>query len=49
MNFITILLTIDRMLDRIRDMHDCGVIHRDIKPENFLIEQKNIADKSFSE
>ena len=34
---MTILLLVDKMLDRVRDMHDRGIIHRDIKPENFLI------------
>lgn len=24
------------MIDRLRDIHDMGIIHRDIKPENFL-------------
>lgn len=33
---MTLLLTIDQMLDRLRDIHDRCVIHRDIKPENFL-------------
>jgi len=28
------------MLDRIRDIHDRGVIHRDIKPENFLLQER---------
>jgi serine/threonine protein kinase len=25
------------MLDRLKDIHDRGIIHRDIKPENFLV------------
>jgi serine/threonine protein kinase len=25
------------MLDRLKDIHDRGIIHRDIKPENFLM------------
>lgn len=43
-NLMTILLLIDKMLDRIRDMHDRGVIHRDIKPENFLLNQTKICE-----
>jgi serine/threonine protein kinase len=34
---MTLLLLVDKMLERIRDMHERGIIHRDIKPENFLI------------
>ena len=36
-SMMTLLLVVDKMLDRIRDIHERGVIHRDIKPENFLI------------
>ena len=36
-NQMTLLLVVDKMLDRIRDIHDRGVIHRDLKPENFLV------------
>ena len=39
---MTLLLLIDKMLDRIRDIHDRGVIHRDIKPENFLMQAKPV-------
>jgi serine/threonine protein kinase len=38
LNMTTLLLLIDKMLDRMRDIHDRGVIHRDIKPENFLVD-----------
>ena len=34
---MTLLLVVDKMLDRIRDIHDRFVIHRDLKPENFLV------------
>ena len=36
-SLMTLLLVIDKMLDRIRAMHEKDIIHRDIKPENFLI------------
>ena len=36
-NQMTLLLVVDKMLDRIRDIHDRFVIHRDLKPENFLV------------
>ena len=36
---MTLLITIDQMLDRLRDIHDRCVIHRDIKPENFLFKE----------
>ena len=36
-SLVTLLLVVDKMLDRIRAIHDRGIIHRDIKPENFLI------------
>ena len=36
---MTLCLVIDRMIDRLRDMHDQGIIHRDIKPENFLLQE----------
>jgi serine/threonine protein kinase len=42
-SMMTLLLIVDKMLDRIRDIHDRGVIHRDIKPENFLIEEKPLS------
>lgn len=38
-NQMTLLLVIDKMLDRIRDIHDRGIIHRDLKPENFLLKE----------
>ena len=36
---MTLALVIDKMIDRIRDMHERHVIHRDLKPENFLIKE----------
>lgn len=36
---MTLALVIDKMIDRIRDMHERHVIHRDLKPENFLVKQ----------
>jgi serine/threonine protein kinase len=38
------LLTVDQMLDRLRDIHERGVIHRDLKPENFLFKESQILD-----
>ena len=34
---ITLALVIDKMIDRVRDIHDRSVVHRDLKPENFLV------------
>lgn len=39
---MTLLLVVDKMLDRIRDIHERGIIHRDIKPENFLFKQLSV-------
>lgn len=34
--FMSMFLTLDQMVMRLRDIHDRSVIHRDIKPENFM-------------
>ena len=33
---MSMYMTIDQMVIRLRDIHDRRVIHRDIKPENFI-------------
>ena len=38
-SLMTLLLIMAKMVDRIRDIHDRGIIHRDIKPENFLLSE----------
>ena len=44
-SLMTFLLTMAKMVDRIRDIHDKGIIHRDIKPENFLFSDMESNEK----
>ena len=39
---MTLLITVDLMINWLRDIHDRNIIHRDIKPENFLFKETNI-------
>ena len=45
---MTLLITIDQMLDRLRDIHDRCIIHRDIKPENFLFREDPVQTDQFN-
>ena len=46
---ITLALVIDKMIDRVRDIHDRSVIHRDLKPENFITKNLSLVSEEIQE
>ena len=46
---MSLLLTLEQMLERLRDVHDRGVIHRDIKPENFVFKDLPMVEEEESD
>ena len=46
---MSLLLTLEQMVERLRDIHDRGVIHRDIKPENFVFKDLPMVEEEASD
>ena len=44
---MTLLITVDMMVDWLRDIHDRSILHRDIKPENFLFQDNHLSTNSY--
>jgi len=41
MSLETVVMIAEEMIDRLKSVHDCGIIHRDIKPENMMVKFSN--------